>query len=122
MKPLEDETDAVASQQRPLVRPQAGKVLAEELHAPPVGGENAAENGKERGLAAARRPGQKCTFTAVDGQINAAEHVRRDGAAAVGLGYVTEANRGRVGGIVAARGAVPSLTLALSRGERGLFS
>ena len=54
VKPLEDETYTVASQQRPLVRPQAGNVLAEEHpQRPSVGGEDAAENGEKRGLAAA---------------------------------------------------------------------
>ena len=74
MKTLEDETDAVPPQQRALPRSQRGEVLAEEFHAALIGSQDATENRQQRGLAAARRPGQERALAAADRQIDAAEH------------------------------------------------
>ncbi len=97
MKPLKHETDAVSPQQGATRRVQHGHVLAKQFHAALVGGQDAAENGQERRLAAARRAGQVRALAAADGQIDAVQHGRRSGAAAVDFGNAFQADGRRPG-------------------------
>ncbi len=91
-KSLEDETDAVPPQQRALPRAERGKVLAEEFHTALVGSQDATENRQQRGLAAARRPGQEHALAAADRQIDAAKHGGGDGAATIDLRHALQAD------------------------------
>ena len=77
MKPLENEADAVPSQQRSLLRPQPGQVLAEQFHSAAVGGQDAAENREQCRLPAPGRSGKKGAFAAADGQIDVVQNFRR---------------------------------------------
>src|SRR5207248_1291428 len=70
---LKDEAQGAPPEGCPLCRTEAGGVVPQDLHAATVGSEDAAQDGEQRGLAAAGAADQVNRLAAGDRQTDAAE-------------------------------------------------